>query len=65
MVTTIWTYIGIALLAWVGWDLYAGYTLVWDWVYRAENPALYWSAVAIWTVLAVSCFVPWRKDAKD
>jgi len=55
----LWTYIGVLLLAWVGWDLYAGYTLLHDVIYRAEQPALYWSGIAAWSALAISCFFGW------
>lgn len=57
--TNIWTYVGIALFAWVGWDLYAGYTMTWEMVYRHEDPVTYWIALAVWTGLAVSCFFSW------
>ncbi len=58
----IWTYVGIALLAWIGYDLYAGYTLLWDVIYRDQDPASYWTVLGIWFVLAVSCFFPWGND---
>ncbi len=58
----IWTYVGIALLVWVGYDLYAGYTLLWDVIYRDQDPASYWIVLGIWFALAVSCFVPWGRD---
>lgn len=60
--SNIWTYVGIALLGWVAWDLYAGYTLVWELVYRDENPGLYWAAVGAWAVLGLSCFFPWGSE---
>ncbi len=54
-----WKYVGIALLAWVGWDLYAGYTLTWETVYRESDPVTYWVALSAWAGLAVSCFFSW------
>ncbi len=58
----IWTYIGLALLAWVGWDLYRGYTLIWDVIYRDTDPTTYWIVIAVWTSLAMSCFFPWGNN---
>lgn len=55
-----WSIIGILLLGWVIWDLYAGYTLIWTLVYRDEEPVLYWSAVSAWAALGLSCFFGWR-----
>ena len=57
-----WSVVGVLLLAWVAWDLYAGYTLAWDVIYRNASPAAYWVVVAIWTVLGISCFFPWSRD---
>lgn len=54
-----WRIVGVALLAWVGWDLYFGYTLLNDVIYRDEEPTLYWTAVAIWFALGISCFFSW------
>ncbi len=62
MLNNIWTYVGIALLAWVAWDLYAGYTLVWNLVYRDQEPVLYWTFVTIWFALGVSCFFSWGEE---
>ncbi len=58
----IWRVIGVLLVAWVAWDLYAGYTLGWSKVERADNPILYWSLIAIWSSLAASCFYSWGED---
>jgi hypothetical protein len=60
----IWTYVGIALFIWVGWDLYAGYTLAWDVIYRDKDPMTYWVTVTIWAGLAISCFFSWGKDVE-
>lgn len=54
-----WNIVGVALLAWVAWDLYAGYTLLYDIIYRDSDPVMYWVAVAIWAGLGVSCFFSW------
>jgi hypothetical protein len=56
MFYNIWTYVGIALLAWVGYDLYAGYTFTWEIVNKEESPLTYWSVISVWTILSVSCF---------
>ncbi|MGH1378946.1 MAG: hypothetical protein ACRBB3_09010 [Alphaproteobacteria bacterium] len=58
----IWTYVGVALLGWVGYDLYAGYTLLWDIIYRETDPVSYWIVLAIWFALAVSCFFSWGEE---
>lgn len=59
----IWTYIGVLLLAWVGWDLYAGYTVLHETIYRDEQPTLYWTGVAAWLGLAISCFFDWSSES--
>ncbi|MCW8880101.1 MAG: hypothetical protein OQK04_14890 [Kangiellaceae bacterium] len=51
-----WRVIGVLLLGWVAWDLYHGYTLLFNFVYRNEEPTLYWVTVGGWLVLALSCF---------
>lgn len=56
MFNSAWTYVGIGLLAWVGWDLYAGYTMAWEVIYRDENPTAYWITLAVWIGLGISCF---------
>ena len=56
MLSNIWTYVGIGLLIWVGWDLYAGYTLAWDVIYRDDNPIAYWAIISVWAAIGVSCF---------
>ncbi len=55
-----WKLVGVALLAWVGYDLYAGLTLAWDVIYRDEDPIAYWGVLSVWLVLAISCFVKWE-----
>lgn len=55
-----WFTVGVLLLGWVAWDLYAGYTLLWDFVYRETQPGLYWICVSVWAVLGISCFFSWE-----
>ena len=52
----IWSYVGVALLAWVGWDLFAGYTFLHETIYRSDQPSFYWVGVGTWSLLALSCF---------
>ncbi|MGI9275811.1 MAG: hypothetical protein ACR2PT_13330 [Endozoicomonas sp.] len=54
-----WKVVGVALLGWVAWDLYFGYTFLYDLVYRDQEPTLYWTAIAIWSGLGISCFFSW------
>ncbi len=54
-----WKIIGVFLLAWAGWDLYNGYTYLFERVYRDTSPGLYWTAVTAWTLLGISCFFSW------
>lgn len=51
-----WYIVGVALLLWVGWDLYAGYTVLHEVFYRDEDPVWYWGLISLWTVLGISCF---------
>ncbi len=62
LVRYFWYFVGVALLVWVGWDLYAGYTFIWDIVYRETNPVAYWIALVVWTGLGVSCFFSWGES---
>ena len=59
-----WSVVGVALLVWVAWDLYAGYTLTWKVVYRDATPGTYWSVVTLWALLALSCFFSTRHSAR-
>ncbi len=58
-----WRVVGVLLLGWVGWDLYAGYTLLHEVIYRDAQPVLYWSGVGVWLLLAISCFFSWNEEA--
>lgn len=58
----LWKVVGVALVVWVAWDLYMGYTVAWDWIYRDESPTAYWSVLSLWAVLAVSCFFSWDES---
>jgi len=60
-----WYVVGVLLLGWVAFDLYAGYTLLHDVIYRDQNPTLYWTGVGVWFALAVSCFFSWNSDEDD
>lgn len=57
---TFWKVVGVLLLGWVAWDLYYGYTFIYDVVYKDQEPGLYWAAVAGWFALGVSCFYSWE-----
>ncbi len=59
-----WKIVGVLLLGWAGWDLYHGYTYLFEIVYRDENPALYWSAVSAWLLIGISCFFSWRSKSE-
>ncbi len=52
-----WTIIGVLLVLWVLWDLFAGYTILWNVIYRDRNPGQYWAVLAIWAAIAASCFL--------
>ena len=54
----VWRIVGIGVLAWVAYDLYTGYTLLWDVVHRDQDPTLYWTLMGIWTALGVYCLLP-------
>lgn len=64
MRNSIWSYVGIGLLCWIAYDLYAEYTLAWGIIYRDEDPVLYWVFVSVWAVLGISCFFSWRSEEK-
>lgn len=51
-----WRVIGVALLLWAAWDIYFGYTFLYETIYKAQQPTLYWSTVGAWIVLGLSCF---------
>lgn len=55
-----WKIVGVLLIGWAGWDLYNGYTYLFETVYRDQDPALYWTAVSAWVILGVSCFFSWE-----
>ena len=55
-----WPVVGVLLLLWVGWDLYAGYTLLHEVVYKAQQPELYWTGIVVWSGAAISCFYSWE-----
>jgi hypothetical protein len=52
-----WTYfIGIALLAWVAYDLFTGRVWLHRAFDRASEPGGYWGLMVLWLVLALSFF---------
>lgn len=53
---SIWFIVGIGLVLWVLWDLWNGYTYLWEPVTRDENPGLYWTVITIWSAAAVTSF---------
>jgi len=52
----VWQVVGIIILAWAAWDLYAGYTFTWRIVDRSTSPVIYWAALGAWVFLGLSCF---------
>lgn len=60
--TNFWKVIGVLLLIWVVYDLYAGYTILHEVIYREESPTLYWGGLGLWLVLAISCFYSWESE---
>lgn len=60
-----WPVIGVALLVWVGYDIYAGYTVLTDVIFRATDPNLYWGVVSLWGGLGISCFFSWSGSSED
>lgn len=60
-----WKVVGVLLFIWVAYDLYAGFTILYDVIYRDQQPGLYWITIGIWTVLAISCFFSWSSDGED
>lgn len=52
-----WTsYLGIALLVWVAWDLFSGSAWLHREYQRSSEPFAYWSLMLVWLSVAVSCF---------
>lgn len=58
-----WKIVGVLLFAWVAYDLYAGFTILYDVIYRDQQPRLYWTTLGLWTLLAISCFYSWNEDS--
>ena len=52
----VWQYVGLALAAWVLFDLLAGYAYLHRKVTRREEPALYWITMLIWSAIAAVTF---------
>ncbi|CAM3748596.1 hypothetical protein [Parendozoicomonas haliclonae] len=52
-----WTnWLGIALLVWVAWDLWAGSVWLHREFTRQYEPVAYWCLMLVWLGVAVSCF---------
>lgn len=49
----IWLYIGIALLLWVAYDLFAGVTWSYREIRRQHEPILYWIFTGLWLLIAI------------
>ncbi len=56
MLQELFRFAGVALIAWVAFDIYAGHTWLPRKIQRAEEPALFWSVILFWTCLAVVLF---------
>ena len=50
------TMLGIALLLWVAWDLFAGSVWLHREFHRREEPVAYWLTLLLWLAVALSCF---------
>lgn len=51
-----WQYVGLALAAWILFDLFAGFAYLHRKVKRSEEPGLYWFAMLLWTSVAAATF---------
>lgn len=49
---SLWQWVGVALVVWLLWDLYAGTTWIHRTVYREYEPSLYWVVMSVWAVIA-------------
>ena len=38
---SLWKVVGVLLLGWVAYDIYAGWTLLYDVIYRQQQPVLF------------------------
>ena len=50
------TILGVALLAWVLYDLVTGKVWLHRAYRRSEEPAGYWLTMGLWLLVALSCF---------
>ena len=48
----IWQIVGIALVVWVLYDLFAGYTYSYRLVMREAEPWHFWITVLLWSAIA-------------
>lgn len=51
---SIWFIIGIALIIWVVYDLFAGVTWTYRAVYKKYEPTLYWLVTLLWFTIAIA-----------
>ncbi|WP_211279475.1 hypothetical protein [Cognaticolwellia mytili] len=51
-----WRIVGVGLFLWAAWDIYFGYTFLYDVIYKEQDPTLYWITLSVWTFLGLSCF---------
>ncbi|WP_386032955.1 hypothetical protein [Thalassotalea euphylliae] len=53
-----WSYwLGAALLIWWAVDLISGEVYLWQPYRRSEQAGVYWLTMAIWGLVALSCFI--------
>jgi len=53
-----WSYwLGIALFLWLFVDLIRGEVYLWQAYQRATEPGMYWFCIALWAIVAISCFI--------
>ena len=52
MALSAWQWVGVGLVVWVAYDLFAGYGYSYRLVHRAEEPVHYWLMIALWSLVA-------------
>jgi len=50
-------WLGIALLIWLAYDLMNGAVYLHRHIERESEPMMYWGTIALWGVVAASCFI--------
>lgn len=56
MMKIFWRIVGVGLLLWAAWDIYFGYTFLYEVIYEAKEPTLFWVTISVWVILGLSCF---------